>query len=1265
MLPPLFNRTITAVFVLFSILVSEKSFSQANDCSSAGSITPVITCGATANQTLYNATSTGSPTSSCGTTNDVWYTFTTPTGVPSVTITVTPNGGSNLNSSNTYVEVFDALNCGDVSSSTSLGCNNIGSDVDVTGLTGGRLYYLRVFTTTSPTTNPSNKWVFSICISYIPPPANDNCSGAIALTNGVTNGSGSVWNATASSGIPTGCITGDPDDDVWYSFTPSATILSVSLSAIGTNLTASGARLQLFSGSCAGLTSVACGTTSIATTVVSGNPYFIRVYSSGTGSIGGAAAGSAFSITASATAPPANDECANAVTLTSGSTNNSGSVNGASTSSGIPVGCASGNPDDDVWYKITPANNVLTVTLSAIGSQLSASGTRIQLFSGSCASLTSIACGKTKVVSNVTSGTTYYIRVYSAGTGAVGGGASGTAFSITATASSPTIVTGGRMKEVYQQTTLSTSNVLADPWEVTYGPDGNLWLTEAKGYKVYKMDPFSGEKTTVLDVSQGSSWFSTATDQAFYAQFDIGINNPQGGFAGLALHPQFLAASSPQNYVYVSYVHSYTGGSSPTGRFYVNRVVRFEYNTTTERLESPISLCDTLPGSNDHNSQRMIIAPVGGTYYLFYASGDMGAGQFDNRTRPQRAQNIGSYEGKILRFNLVEDGDGGLADWIPNDNPYSSNSAVWCVGIRNNQGFAYDPVTGLLYGSSHGPYSDDELNIIESGKNYGHPLVIGYAADSNYDGSGAGANTTSSCPVIVHEVDNAAAIGSSYKDALFAAYPTTKANINNIYLTNPSNGGWPSEGWSGMDIYKNTYVPGWKNSLVVSSLKWGRVLKLKLNNAGTAVIPTAGYDTVSYFGSTNRFRDVAFGPLGKDLFVVMERSTTSSGPSAGNPIVPACAGCVQKYSFLGYADNGGKSSIPSTIDVTAGTANTCDTGTTVTIDAINNNLWVPITGPDGNIMAEIKANGQNLGTITSSFYTHSGPIRQSSSIRYLNRNIRITPAVQPTLPVNIRLYFSKAEFDALDADGGSGVSSIGSIKIFKNNDACGSSLTGATTIFAPDYAEAHGANGYMVQGTIPSFSSFYFASNSTTLPLELLSFKGTLQGSTALLEWETENEINTSHFEVERSLDGRSFNAITTVAAAGNSQSLIRYSYPDNEITTLASNIIYYRLRMVDVDGRFTYSNVITITLPDIAGRITVFPNPAEKEIKVTINAVSADKAEWKLVDNTGRVVLQGKKEVVKGYNEIQINLNKLSSGVYFLNLTGSTIDQKIKVQKM
>ncbi|RYF85949.1 MAG: hypothetical protein EOO00_13675, partial [Chitinophagaceae bacterium] len=362
-------------------------------------------------------------------------------------------------------------------------------------------------------------------------------------------------------------------------------------------------------------------------------------------------------------------------------------------------------------------------------------------------------------------------------------------------------------------------------------------------------------------------------------------------------------------------------------------------------------------------------------------------------------------------------------------NPYNplvgKQHAVWAIGIRNNQGFVYDPVLDKLYGSSHGPFSDDEINVIERGKNYGHPIVIGYA-DGNANGTTAGASPgmspayPSSCPDIVDEVATAAAL-PNYRDPLFSAYPSSPVfpTLKGLWDQIPvsGNGSWPSEGWSGLDLYTNKVIPGWKRSLVASSLKWGRLLRLKLDASGDHTAPTnTAADTISYFGSQNRFRDLAFAPNGRDIYVIMDRSTSTSGPSAMFPVVPSCQGCLQKYSFLGYNDNGGQSSIPTSIDVTDGADNTCNTGTPVTIDNTNNNYWVPITGPDGNIMAEINANGQTLGNITSSFYKNVGAIRARNGVSYADRNITITPQIQPSGTVEVRLYLSKTEFDAFNAD---------------------------------------------------------------------------------------------------------------------------------------------------------------------------------------------------------------------------------------------------------
>ena len=454
---------------------------------------------------------------------------------------------------------------------------------------------------------------------------------------------------------------------------------------------------------------------------------------------------------------PPNDVCANATLITTAATCVNGTssftnqtLNGANADGGaIATSCGSSN-FPDVWYKFVAQTKYPIVTVTNLGAGWT-TRLKIQLLSGACGGFTEVGCFNNTLPAasvplmptgtGLTVGNTYYVRILKNNAGTPTGGPAAWAFDICVT--DPAGSTSGRMNEVFKQTILSGPSLLLDPWEITYGPDDSLWITESKGYKVYRMDPVNGNKTTVLDISQGST-FLPVPDQIFDCQFANGAG-VQGGLAGFALHPKFLDPVTPVNYGYVSYVYKQDSASVLNGSctFWKNRLVRFTFNTTTKKFESPVSLCDTLPGGNDHNSQRMIIAPVGGTYYLFYAQGDLGAGQLACRDRVQKAQNINSYEGKILRFNLDTDNDNGtltaLNNWIPNDNPYNvmlgKQSAIWSTGIRNNQGFAYDTALNILYGASHGPYSDDEINIIEPFRNYGHPIVIGYASDGNYNGT--------------------------------------------------------------------------------------------------------------------------------------------------------------------------------------------------------------------------------------------------------------------------------------------------------------------------------------------------------------------------------------------------------------------------------------------------------------------------------------------------------------------------------------------------
>lgn len=437
---------------------------------------------------------------------------------------------------------------------------------------------------------------------------------------------------------------------------------------------------------------------------------------------------------------------------------------------------------------------------------------------------------------------------------------------------------------------------MQDPWEITYGPDNMLWVTEAKTYKVWLVNPATGEKTLLADLNKYQKFPSAGTK---------GL--PGARLMGMAIHPKLLKGKP---YVYLAYIKEAKGcGVNKSGCIAVTTIARYTYHSAKQTLSDPVIICDTIPGSNDHNGGRLLIAPAGNKMYLYYSVGDMGAGQFDNGGRTNHAQQVSSYEGKILRFNLEPDNDKGRNRWIPDNNPFNTKtlqSAVFTTGHRNPQGIAYALTgsTGKLYSSEHGPYSDDEVNVIEAGKNYGHPLIIGYA-DGNYDSLAAGVSSDTvlpgrwrtTYPTIINEKENARKIGTSFRPPIFSLYPSSHSFLSQLYndiFSGGKDNTWPSEAPSSIDVYTASAIPGWKNSLLLTTLKGGKLTRLQLNNTGEKVIG----DTISYFKSNNRFRDLAISPNGRKLYLITDSSGVTSGPSKENPQQTSCKGCIIEYTYI-------------------------------------------------------------------------------------------------------------------------------------------------------------------------------------------------------------------------------------------------------------------------------------------------------------------------------------------------------------------------------
>lgn len=190
--------------------------------------------------------------------------------------------------------------------------------------------------------------------------------------------------------------------------------------------------------------------------------------------------------------------------------------------------------------------------------------------------------------------------------------------------------------------------------------------------------------------------------------------------------------------------------------------------------------------------------------------------------------------------------------------------------------------------------------------------------------------------------------------------------------------------------------------------------------------------------------------------------------------------------------------------------------------------------------------------------------------------------------------------------------------------------------------------------------------NPSVLPLSLLEFKGRKQTTGNLLEWTTENEVNVSRYEIERSTNSGTYIKIGEVTASGTGSSVTkRYSLTDNFPNAFNN---YYRLKMIDVDGRFTYSNVVALSGSQ-SNKITIEkikPNPFTDFIEIAFVLQESQKISIQLVDISGRPVVTKSFEGYVGNNISKLEqLKGLAQGMYFIKIITADAVLQQKVMKV
>jgi len=377
-------------------------------------------------------------------------------------------------------------------------------------------------------------------------------------------------------------------------------------------------------------------------------------------------------------------------------------------------------------------------------------------------------------------------------------------------------------------TKITGNNTVERPYEMIYGPDNRLWITERRddvsgitgGKRIVRIDTTGANKTTMINF--GTKVFTNAG---------------QDGVLGIVAHPDLYAnpATTVNNFVYASYTYSTNGLES--GRRL--RIVRLLYNNATGTLTEDTSLnangaiLEGLPASNDHNSGKLAI---GSDLKLYYTIGDQGNNQFARnclpilaRVLPTFPDDFNNYPGKLLRMNL--DGT------VPSDNPTLGGvkSRVFNYGHRNMQGLQISSA-GIIYSTEHGDKVDDELNIMVAAKDYGWPNIAGFYDNLGYEYTNNSLTTTCGGTLSTAQATQTE----------FQSFPTVPVDfvppISTMFTSSATiptggNATWPTIAPAGLGLYENTEkkILGWGDNVLIPALKFNIIYRGKLTSDGLTI----------------------------------------------------------------------------------------------------------------------------------------------------------------------------------------------------------------------------------------------------------------------------------------------------------------------------------------------------------------------------------------------------------------------------------------------
>jgi archaellum component FlaG (FlaF/FlaG flagellin family) len=247
----------------------------------------------------------------------------------------------------------------------------------------------------------------------------------------------------------------------------------------------------------------------------------------------------------------------------------------------------------------------------------------------------------------------------------------------------------------------------------------------------------------------------------------------------------------------------------------------------------------------------------------------------------------------------------------------------------------------------------------------------------------------------------------------------------------------------------------------------------------------------------------------------------------------------------------------------------------------------------------------------------------SSILRYYD----ILPTTNSGLNATLRFHYLDSELNSLDEN---------TVMLWKSTNNASWTNEGVTS--------RNTTSNFVEKTGISSFSRVTLSSLNNALPVLFTLFNGKCEGNGILISWRTAQEMNSSHFNVERSNDGNNWVAITTLPAAGSSSMEKNYSFTDNNPGTQN----YYRIAQYDIDGKIQYTGTLKMscTATDV---FRVWPNPVTESLFVNITTSRPARVTIKIYDSRGALIKAQQSNLLPGNNQVPVTMKNLSAGAYQL----------------